>query len=138
MREKPIIKVHWGYNEYGILAEQPSKFQLRLMRIFAGITFETVSVDVTVNYSQISGRWYLKSIFFIDVNKLTRKDKEYIYTTERELMISSLIEDGKAINNDKLLQSGMDFSDQLGPYDEAFWGNYSIILATDDFKSKIK
>ncbi len=129
---KAIIKVEFGYNEYGLKKSQPDPVQRTLAKLFVGLTFETAESNTIVNYIENNGQWYLKSVQYSIVDKLTRKDKVYLYTTEKELVISGIETDQvKAFGVEELLDPKKEFSRQVGEYDENFWHDYNIIKATD-------
>ncbi len=132
---KAIVKIQYGYNDYGIEQEQASPFQLRLMKLFAGLTLECMSIDVTVNYTYVNSKWYLKSVRYNNVDKLSRKGIEYTYITERELMISEIRKQNiKPLLKSELLNGDKDFSNQVGDYDDKFWENYNVITASDSLR----
>jgi len=129
---KAVISINYEYNEYGIRKSQPDAVQRGLAKLFVGITFESIGSLATVNYTEISGKWYLKSVKYNIIDKLTRKKKVYVYTTEKELMISEIKRKNiEKFNNEELLNPKKEFSKQIGEYDEEFWENYNTIIATE-------
>jgi hypothetical protein len=136
---KAIIKADYEYNEYGLKKSQPDPVQRSLAKLFVGITFESAGSNATVDYIEMDGQWYLKSVRYTIVDKLTRKNTVYLYTTEKELLISGITtENLKAFEKDELLDPDKEFSRQVGEYDEEFWKDYTIIKATDSQRTLIE
>lgn len=132
---KAVISTNYEYNEYGMRKSQPDAVQRGLAKLIVGITFESLGSFATVNYTEVNGTWYLKSGKYKIIDKLTRKKKVYIYTTEKDLMISEIKKDNIGrFNNEELLDPKKEFSIQIGEYDEQFWENYNIIKATESQK----
>ena len=132
---KAVISINYEYNEYGLRKSQPDAVQRSLAKLIVGITFESLGSFTTVNYTEINGKWYLKSVKYKIIDKLIRKKKVYIYTTEKDLMISEINKENiKKFNDDELLNPQKEFSKQVGEYDEEFWKNYNIIKATESQK----
>lgn len=133
-----VIKTEFQLNDLGMKKSQPDAVQRSLAKLFVGITFESGGSFATVNYTEIDGKWYLKSIQYKIIDILTRKEKVYHYVTEKELMISGITTSNVNLFDDKeLLNPGREFSNQVGEYDESFWENYNIIQATDSEKDLI-
>ena len=135
---KAVISINYEYNEYGLRKSQPDAVQRRLAKLIVGITFESLGSFTTVNYFEINGKWYLKSVKYKIIDKLTRKKKVYTYATEKDLMISEIKKENiKKFNDDELLNPKKEFSKQIGKYDEGFWKNYNTIKATESQKMLI-
>lgn len=135
---KAIIRANYEYNEYGIRKSRPDAIQRGLAKIIVGVTFESLGSFASVNYTEINGKWYLKSVKYKIVDKLTKKKKVYIYTTEKELMISEINkEEIRKFNKEELLNTKKEFSKQIGEYDEEFWKNYNTLKVTKSQKMLI-
>lgn len=135
---KAVISINYEYNEYGLRKSQPDAVQRKLAKLIAGITFESLGSFTAVNYFEINGKWYLKSVKYKIIDKLTRKKKVYTYATEKDLMISEIKKENiKKFNDEELLNPKKEFSKQIGIYDEGFWKNYNTIKATETQKMLI-
>jgi len=135
---KAIIKAEYEYNEFGLKKSQPDAVQRSLAKLIVGITFESGGSQAEVLYTEIDGRWYLKNVRYSIVDKLTRKDTVYLYTTEKELLISGIsTRNVHDFAEEELLDPAREFADQLGEYDEEFWQEFNIISATDSQKALI-
>jgi hypothetical protein len=133
-----ILKADYEYNDYGLKRSQPDPIQRSLAKLIVGITFESAGSHATVNYIEMNGQWYLKSVRYSIVDKLTRKKVEYRYTTEKELLISEITtENVNAFKAEELLDPKEEFSRQVGEYDEEFWNDYNIIKATESQRALI-
>ena len=133
-----IVLVQYEYNKFGLMKAQPDIVQRNLAKFFAGLTFETIGFSATVSYFMYDGRWYIKSIHYEIIDKVTRKGIEYVYTTEKELLITDLqLSHVEAFQKSELLDPKKEFVDQLGEYDEDFWENHTILQATENQKQLI-
>ena len=135
---KALVKAEYEYNEFGLKKSQPDPVQRSLARLFVGIIFESAGSSAEIDYVELEGQWYLKSIRYTIIDKLTRKNKVYLYTTEKDLVISKITtEKIVAFEENELLDPRKEFSIQIGEYDEAFWTDFNILKATDTQKSFI-
>jgi len=125
-----LIKVNYRFNDWGIKNRQPG-FMTKTMFKMMKMDIEIYDTEISVNYEEVNGIWYLKNIKYYDAVLVTKKKKQFLYETQKDLLISSISKNnvGK-FSKDEILSTNKEFRKQVGEYDQEFWENYNIIEVT--------
>lgn len=132
-----FIHLNFGKSPKGIGYALPRGFPKAMMKLFS---MSMVGTDrkVIVNYKLYYDTWYLSSINYIEVASFIRNEKPYDIVSTKNLVITNINSEIKNLYlKGEVLKSG-EFKDQIGEYDEDFWGNYNIIPINIELQNQLK
>ena len=126
--KKTFAIVHLNYykSPKGIKYALPGGLPKAILKIFK-MSMEGFDKRVMVNYKLCNDKWFLSSIIYKEKASFIRKGIPYDLISTKDFLITQI---NNQIENtylkDEVLKSG-EFKDQIGKYNEDFWGDYNII-----------
>lgn len=132
-----FLKVNYRLNARGLKDKQPG-FITKTMLKTAKMDIEIYNTEISANYEEVNGLWYLKNIKYYHAMLVTKKKKQFLYETQKDLLISSISKNNvKKFSKEETLSTNKEFRKQVGEYDKEFWENYNIIEVTKAQKIQI-
>ena len=121
-----FIKFNYRKSTKGIKYGLPRGLNKAILKLLS-MNMDGFDRKVTVDYKFYDSKWHLNSINYTEVASFIRNEKLYDIISTKNYLTTKI---NDAISNsyqkDEVLKSG-EFKDQIGEYDENFWGNYNII-----------
>ncbi|MFC2117391.1 carboxypeptidase-like regulatory domain-containing protein [Bacteroidota bacterium] len=136
--KETLAFIHLNYykSPKGIKYSLPGGLAKAVLKMFK-ISMEGFDRRVIVNYKLFNGKWCLSSINYKEKASFIKKEIPFDIISTKDLLVSQInhkIENSYTKN--EVLKSG-EFKDQVGEYNENFWGNYNVIPINKELKKQI-
>jgi len=138
--KESLAFVHLTYQKYpkAIKYALPGAVTGGLLKLLTSISMVNSDKKVNVHYKTYNGKWYLSYIEYTEIAGFIRKGKSYDILSTKNYLITQIFDEiENSYLEDEILISG-EFKDQIGEYDENFWGNYNIIPLEREMKKQIE
>lgn len=132
-----FVQLNYRKSPKGIKYSLPGAVIRGILKLFS-ISMEGFDKNVIVCYKMYNDEWYLSSINYTELASFIRKGKPYDIISTKNFLITFINDEiSNSYLKDEVLKSG-EFKDQIGEYDESFWGNYNIIPINQKLNKQLK